>query len=142
MKSQAIIFLPPLLLLWVPQWWLAPRRLGRAVALGAGVQGLLLLPLSGAGTLPLLVAVVRARLTILPVASLNCYNLWVLFFNDLLCPMAVYGGLDVQTMGAAGVLRGVGRHFAAPGAGDAAQAAHARAISVPADRRWCCSAWG
>ena len=34
MKSQGIIFLPPLLLLWAPQWWQAPRRLVQAVGWG------------------------------------------------------------------------------------------------------------
>jgi Gpi18-like mannosyltransferase len=82
MKTQAIIFLPPLLLLWAPQWWLAPRRLFWATGLGAVVQGLLLLPFIQAGTLPLLVAVVGGAVDHFPYVSLYCYNLWVFLFDN------------------------------------------------------------
>lgn len=100
MKSQAIIFVPPLLLLWVPQWWLAPRRLGRALALGAVVQGVLLLPFIRSGTLPLLIAVVRGAVDHFPNVSLNCYNMWMFFFNDyFVFDSEVYAGLSLKTWG-------------------------------------------
>jgi Gpi18-like mannosyltransferase len=103
MKSQAIIFLPPLLVLWVPQWGLAPRRLGQAVGLGAAVQLLLLLPFIRSGTLPLLVAVVRDAVDHYPIATLNCYNLWVFIFSDFLVSDAqVYAGLTCKAWGLLG----------------------------------------
>jgi Gpi18-like mannosyltransferase len=100
MKSQAIIFLPPMLVLWVPQWGLAPRRLVQAIGLGAAVQLLLLLPFIRSGTLPLLMAVVRDAVDHYPIATLNCYNLWVFIFDDFLVSDAqVYMGLTYKTWG-------------------------------------------
>jgi Gpi18-like mannosyltransferase len=100
MKTQAIILLPPLLLLWVPQWWRAPRRLVWAVGLGAAVQGLLLLPFIRSGTLPLLVAVVRDAVDHYPHASMNCYNMWVFVFNDfLVLDSHLYAGLSYKSWG-------------------------------------------
>ncbi|MFD1871526.1 hypothetical protein [Hymenobacter bucti] len=100
MKTQAIIFLPPLLLLWAPQWWLAPRRLAQAVGLGAVAQGLLLLPFAQSGTLLQLGAVVSGAVDHYPNASLNCYNMWVLFFSDFLVPDSqLYAGLSYKAWG-------------------------------------------
>lgn len=100
MKSQGIIFLPPLLLLWVPQWGQAPRRLGQAVGLGAAVQGLLLLPFMASGTLPQLWRVVHNAVDLFPNVSLNCYNLWVFLFNDyFVLDSQVHAGLSLKTWG-------------------------------------------
>jgi Gpi18-like mannosyltransferase len=100
MKTQAIILLPPLLLLWVPQWRLAPRRLVQAVGLGAAVQVLLLLPFILSGTLPLLGIVVRDAVDHYPNVSLNCYNLWVFIFDDFVAlDSQLYLGLSYKSWG-------------------------------------------
>jgi len=102
-KTQAIIFLPPLLLLWVPQWWQTPRRLAQALGLGAAVQGVLLLPFALSGTLPQLGEVVRGAVDHYPFASLNCYNVWVLLFSDFLLPdTQLYAGLSLKNWGLLG----------------------------------------
>lgn len=99
-KTQAIILLPPLLLLWVPQWWLAPRRLVQAMGIGAMVQGLLLLPFIWSGTMPLLIAVVRDAVDHYPYASMNCYNMWVFVLNDILVSdFQTYAGLTYKSWG-------------------------------------------
>jgi Gpi18-like mannosyltransferase len=79
MKSQGIIFLPPLGLLWLPQWWQAPRRLGQGLLLGAAVQLLLLAPYIAAGKLSVVYGVVTSAVGYFPYASVNCLNLWALF---------------------------------------------------------------
>ncbi len=100
MKTQAIILLPPLLLLWAPQWWLAPQRLAKAVGLGAVVQGVLLIPFIRSGTLPLLVGVVRDAVDYYPRASMNCYNMWVLLFSDfLVLDSHLYAGVSLKAWG-------------------------------------------
>ena len=103
MKSQAIIFLPPLLLLWAPQWWRAPRQLLQGIGLGAVVQLLILVPFIWSGTMPRLLHVVRDAVDHYPVASMNCYNLWVLLLNDFLVSDAqVYAGLTYKAWGLLG----------------------------------------
>jgi Gpi18-like mannosyltransferase len=100
MKTQAIIFLPPLLLLWAPQWWQSPRRLAQAVGLGATVQGVLLLPFALSGTLPQLGQVLSGAVDHYPFASLNCYNVWVLLFRDFLVfDTQLYAGLALKSWG-------------------------------------------
>jgi Gpi18-like mannosyltransferase len=100
MKTQAIIFLPPLLLLWAPHWWVAPRRLLQAVALGAAVQGLILLPFIKSGAVPRILFLVRDAVDHYPTATLNCYNLWVFVFSDFLVPdTQVYAGLTCKAWG-------------------------------------------
>jgi Gpi18-like mannosyltransferase len=79
MKSQGIIFLPPLGLLWLPQWWQAPRRLARGLLLAAAVQLLLLAPYIVAGKLPVVLKVVTSAVGYFPYASVNCFNLWTWF---------------------------------------------------------------
>lgn len=100
MKTQAIIFLPPLLLLWAPQWWQTPRRLAQAVGLGAAVQAGLLLPFALSGTLPRLGEVLSGAVDHYPFASLNSYNMWVLFFKDfLVSDSQLYAGLSLKNWG-------------------------------------------
>ncbi|RZJ92014.1 MAG: hypothetical protein EOO60_07380, partial [Hymenobacter sp.] len=74
MKTQGIIFLPPLLLLWVPQWWQAPRRLVQGVLLAAGTQLLIVAPYLLAGKLLDIIDVIRSSVGFYPVTSMNCYN--------------------------------------------------------------------
>ena len=103
MKTQAIIFLPPLLLLWVPQWRLAPRQLAYSIGLGAGAQLLILVPFIRSGTLPRLLYIVRDAVGHFPFASMNCYNLWVLLLNDFLVSDArLYAGLTYKAWGLLG----------------------------------------
>jgi Gpi18-like mannosyltransferase len=103
MKTQAIIFLPPLLLLWVPQWRLSPRQLALGIGLGAVVQLLILVPFIRSGTMPRLLYIVRDAVGHFPFASMNCYNLWVLLLNDFLVSDArLYAGLTYKTWGLLG----------------------------------------
>ncbi|RYY16942.1 MAG: hypothetical protein EOO36_10445 [Cytophagaceae bacterium] len=102
-KTQAIIFLPPLLLLWVPQWWRAPRRLWQSIGLGAVVQLLILGPFIRSGALPRVLYIVRDAVGHFPLASLNCYNLWVLLLNDFIVPdTRLYAGLTYKSWGLLG----------------------------------------
>jgi Gpi18-like mannosyltransferase len=103
MKTQAIIFLPPLLLLWAPQWWVAPRRLVQAVVLGSVVQGAILVPFIESGAVPRILFLVRDAVDHYPTATLNCYNLWVFVFSDFLVPdTQVYAGLTCKAWGLLG----------------------------------------
>jgi len=103
MKTQAIIFVPPLLLLWVPQWWAAPRRLAQSLAAGVLAQVLLLLPFMLAGTVPRILATVGGVVGFFPYVSLNCYNVWMFFFNDFLAfDTERYAGLTYKAWGMLG----------------------------------------
>ena len=105
MKTQGIIFLPPLLLLWVPQWRQAPRRLGRGLLLAAGVQLLILAPYILAGKMLEIIDVIRSSVGFYPVASKNCYNLWVLLLKPFEVPdTAVAAGLTYNQWGLLGFL--------------------------------------
>ncbi len=80
-KTQAIIFLPPLLLLWLPVWWHRPRR--AALSLGAAtLLGLLVLaPFIWGGDKNYLPRIIEINLTaaeLYPVVSMNAYNFWYL----------------------------------------------------------------
>ena len=86
MKSQGIIFLPPLLLLWVPQWWQAPRRLLLGVLLAVAVQLVLLLPYIIAGNVMQIFHLVYDAVGYFPVTSMNCYNMWVWLVNPYYIP--------------------------------------------------------
>jgi Gpi18-like mannosyltransferase len=78
-KTQAIIFLPPLLLLWAPVWWRQPSRLLQAVAASAVLAGLVLAPFIWAGAenyLPRILAINRRAAEVYPVVAMGAYNLW------------------------------------------------------------------
>lgn len=78
-KPQAIIFLPPLLLLWAPQWWQRPRRLGEALAAGLGLGTLILAPFIWGGDqndLPRILDINLGAANFFPVLSMNAYNFW------------------------------------------------------------------
>jgi Gpi18-like mannosyltransferase len=100
MKTQAIIFLPPLLLLWAPQWWAAPRHLMQSIGAGIVAQCIILIPFLMAGTVPRLLIIVSGVVDFFPYVSLNCYNVWMFFFNDfLVSDTQVYAGLTCKAWG-------------------------------------------
>ncbi|TVT40670.1 hypothetical protein FNT36_14485 [Hymenobacter setariae] len=76
MKSQGIMLLPPMLLLWAPQWWRAPRQLAQSVVLGVAIQLLILAPFIWSGTVVRIAHIVYDAASYFPYASLNCYNGW------------------------------------------------------------------
>ena len=93
MKLQAVIFLPPLLLLWLPLALARPRRLGWSLLGAAGLQLALLAPFIWGGDqnyLPNIFAVVRGASNLLPFLSVSAFNLWYL----LLPGPAQAGGSD------------------------------------------------
>jgi Gpi18-like mannosyltransferase len=78
-KTQAIIFLPPLLLLWVPLWWHRPWRLVRAGAAGALLMVAILAPFiwwSGENYLPRIIEINFKATEVYPYLSLNAFNIW------------------------------------------------------------------
>lgn len=100
LKSQGIIFWPPLLLLWAPQWWLAPRRLGQGVLLGAAVQLLILLPYLVAGNVAKVGSSVFSAVDYYPMASMNCFNMWALLLHPYyVTDTAVWAGLSYKQWG-------------------------------------------
>jgi Gpi18-like mannosyltransferase len=103
MKTQAIIFLPPLVMLWAPQWWAAPRRLVQSIGTGLVMQLLILLPFIVAGTVPRILVIVGGVVDFFPYVSLNCYNVWMFFFTDFLVSDAqLYAGLTYKAWGMLG----------------------------------------
>jgi hypothetical protein len=85
-KTQAIIFLPPLLLLWGSVWvsggW---RKLPVALLAGAALQVAILSPFiwfSEQNAWPRIVEINRYAADIFPCLSMNAYNLWVLMFRE------------------------------------------------------------
>jgi Gpi18-like mannosyltransferase len=80
-KTQAIIFLPPLLLLWGPQWWRQPWRLALGVGASAALTVLLLAPFiwwSWENAVPRIIELNATAANLYPKLSLNAYNLWYL----------------------------------------------------------------
>jgi Gpi18-like mannosyltransferase len=77
--THAIIFVPPLLLLWVPQWRRRPGRAAWGLAAGAALGLLLVAPFMWAGAanyLPRIVAINLEAANQNPVLSMHCFNLW------------------------------------------------------------------
>ncbi len=86
-KTQAIIFLPPLLLLWIPQWWHRPRQLVGAIAAGITLAVLLLAPFiwwSWESYLPRIIELNIKAAELYPKVSMGAYNVW-----HLLLPKAL-----------------------------------------------------
>ncbi|OON70793.1 hypothetical protein [Hymenobacter sp. CRA2] len=85
-KTQAIIFLPPLLLLWAPLWWQRPRRLLEAVGASALLLLALLVPfIWGAerSQLPRMIEMNFGVVDLVPVISANAFNFWALVAPDV-----------------------------------------------------------
>jgi Gpi18-like mannosyltransferase len=84
-KPQAIIFLPPLLLLWAPLWWHQPKRLVLALVAGAALMTLVLSPFiwfADENYLPRILEINLGAANFFPYLSMNCYNLWYLVLSD------------------------------------------------------------
>ncbi|MGI4735111.1 MAG: hypothetical protein ACRYG7_08030 [Janthinobacterium lividum] len=84
-KTQAIIFLPPLLLLWVPQWWRHPKQLIGSLGAGAMLSVLVLAPFiwwSEKNYLPRIIEINATASQVYPVLSLNAYNMWHLIMPE------------------------------------------------------------
>lgn len=105
-KTQAIIFLPPLLLLWAPRWWQRPSQLVRAALAGGTLATLLLAPFIWGGranSLPRIIEINLNAAHTFPVASMNAYNLWQLLLYPV-NPMKVtdtlpFAGLTYRQWG-------------------------------------------
>ncbi len=85
-KTQAIIFLPPLLLLWAPQWWHRPRRLVQAGAASALLAVAVLAPFiwwSWENYLPRIIAFNLDVTHVFPYLSVNAYNFWYFITPNL-----------------------------------------------------------
>lgn len=86
-KLQAIIFLPPLLLLWLPLWGRRPMGLLRAAAAAALVQTLLLAPFIWGGAQNYLPRILHINFTaggVYPYTTVNAFNVWTLLMPDAL----------------------------------------------------------
>lgn len=80
-KTQAVIFLPPLLLLWLPLWWQRPRRLLLSLGSGAVLATLVLAPFIWFGDenyLPHIIKINLEAANTYPMVSMNAFNLWYL----------------------------------------------------------------
>jgi Gpi18-like mannosyltransferase len=78
-KPQALIFLPPLLLLWAPLWWQRPLRMVQALVAGALLMTLVLAPFVWGGDqngLPSILAINLGAASFFPYLSMNAFNLW------------------------------------------------------------------
>ncbi len=100
MKSQGILLLPPMLLLWAPQWWQAPRQLVRSIAFGISIQLLILAPFIWSGTVLRIAHLVYDAASYFPYASLNCYNMWAWIVESFTVPDSqVFWGLTFKRWG-------------------------------------------
>jgi hypothetical protein len=80
-KTQAIIFLPPMLLLWAPQWWQRPGRLVQGVVAAAALATLLVAPFvwwSWENYLPRIIEINATAANFYPRLSMNAFNFWYL----------------------------------------------------------------
>jgi Gpi18-like mannosyltransferase len=78
-KTQAIMFLPPLLLLWLPLWWHRPWRLVQSLGAGALLSVLVLAPFiwwAEENYLPRILDINFNATSTYPFLSINAYNLW------------------------------------------------------------------
>lgn len=84
-KTQAIIFLPVLLLLWAPLWFRSIKSLGIAVLAAAVLQVLILAPFMWFGKQNNLQAILDINFKAVgfyPYVSVNAYNLWYFLIPD------------------------------------------------------------
>ena len=103
-KVQAIIFLPPLLLLWLPLWWQRPRRLLAAAGAGAALGTLVLAPFvwwAWESYLPRIVSIYLHVTTLFPLVSVSAYNVWELLLPNPSGTLDTlpFGGLTYRAWG-------------------------------------------
>ncbi|MBF9223729.1 hypothetical protein [Hymenobacter ruricola] len=105
-KTQAIIFMPPLLLLWAPLWWQRPQRLGLAVGASAVLATLILAPFiwwSDENYLPQIIKFNLGAANTYPVLSMNAFNFWYALAPDPdpvgVADTGLYAGLMYRTWG-------------------------------------------
>jgi Gpi18-like mannosyltransferase len=80
-KSQSVIFLPPLLLLWVPLWRQSVRALGLGLGMAVGLQVAILAPFIWGGNqndIGRVLDVAANSVDFYPYVSMNAYNFWAL----------------------------------------------------------------
>lgn len=105
MKTQAIIFLPPLLLLWAPQW--LRRGVGPSAASLAAMlllQTAILAPFvffAERSALPWLLQINFKAAETYPYVTLNAHNMWSVLNHD--GPLRVLSNYADTTVGAAGL---------------------------------------
>ncbi|MGI4872679.1 MAG: hypothetical protein ACRYFX_16075, partial [Janthinobacterium lividum] len=84
-KTQAIIFLPPLLLLWLPQGYHRPRQLAAGLLASAALATLVLAPFIWGGWenyLPRLLYLNLHAAGRIPYISVHAYNIWYLISSS------------------------------------------------------------
>lgn len=102
-KTQAIIFLPPLLLLWALLWWRTPRTLLLGLLGAAVVQSILLIPFMWAGDhndLGRVLGVMLHGVDFYPYITMNAHNWWQFMFKDTYVSDApLFAGLSYKQWG-------------------------------------------
>lgn len=104
-KTQAIIFLPPLLLLWAPLWWRTPRAGLAAAGSAVATQVLVLAPFAWGGdpnSLSRIGAVVAGGVDFYPYVSMNAHNWWQAAFEGGTSDAGRYAGLSYKHWGLLG----------------------------------------
>ncbi|RPD50162.1 hypothetical protein DNI29_05030 [Hymenobacter sediminis] len=84
-KAQGIVFLPPLLVLWIGEWVRRPRQLPIALGAAAALQVAILSPFLWGGeqnTGARILEINIGTVGLYPVVSMNAYNVWVLIFQE------------------------------------------------------------
>jgi Gpi18-like mannosyltransferase len=80
-KTQAIIFLPPLLLLWLPLWWHRPQQLVWTSVASVSLATLVLAPFiwwSSENYLPRIIELNLKAAEVYPRVSMGAFNSWYL----------------------------------------------------------------
>lgn len=80
-KLQAIIFLPLLFLLYVPEFKKSPLLILKSLLLSLLTEVVLLFPFLVAGKLPEIIRVAFSSVDFFPYISMNAYNYWVLILG-------------------------------------------------------------
>ncbi|MDX5345933.1 MAG: hypothetical protein LPK19_01690, partial [Hymenobacteraceae bacterium] len=105
-KTQAIIFLPPLLLLWFPFWAKSFKTFSFAIVATAILQVLILAPFMWVGDENYLGRIIDNNIISVdtfPIVSLNAYNFWFLVLDARplheVSDAILFNGLSYKTWG-------------------------------------------